>query len=194
MNDKRSELCALYLVLKSDVDQCKENLSDTHTGFWDRTYTKTTFSMIEGVSFRVRQYIVAAATSSIYTIDSPSLNFLNELTYKLDKNGKIEEKNEYLIFLPGFKFTFKTWGNCLNMEDFVEKAFSHNGFSDFKKSVEIRNRLTHPKTTQEMLVSETELKIIKSAEQWFHSLVTPLLEKALEIENQKTLIINSCSN
>lgn len=140
--------------------------------------------MVEGVSFRVRQYIVAAVASRIYSIDSPSVNFLNELTYKLDTSGKIVEKDEYLIFLPGFKFTFKSWGRCLGMEGFVEQAFSNNGFSNFKKSVEIRNRLTHPKITQEMMVSGAELEIIKSAEQWFHSLVLPLVERAFEIENQ----------
>jgi hypothetical protein len=184
LNEARSELCALYLGLKSDVDQCKDNLSDKHTGIWDRLYTRTLFSMVEGVSFRTRQYITSAVDAGLYCLDSPSLKILCESTYKLDSSGKIIEKDENLVFLPGFKFTFKTFGKCLEMEKFVEQAFSDNGFNNFKKSVEIRNRLTHSKRTQDMMVSGSELKLIESAEEWFHALVLPLIERAFEMETQ----------
>ena len=184
MNEARSELCALYLILKSDVDQCKELLSDKYTGVWDRVYTKAVFSMIEGISFRIRQYVVSAVDAGLYSLDIPSINFLSETTYKIDLSGKIKEKGEYLVFLPGFKFTFKSFGRCLGMEEFVEKAFGDNGFNNFKKSVDIRNRLTHPKRTQEMRVGGSELELIESSEEWFHALVLPLIERAFEIENQ----------
>ena len=183
LNESRSELCALYLGLKSDVDQCKENLSDTHTGIWDRFYTKTVFSMVEGVSYRTRRYIISAVDAGLYLLDTPSIKMLCESTYKLDASGKIIEKDENLSFVPGFKFTFKSFGKCLGMGKFVEQAFCDNGFGNFKKSVEIRNRLTHPKETEEMIVSGSELMLVESAEKWFHALVLPLIERALEMEN-----------
>jgi hypothetical protein len=184
LDAERSELCALYLILKSDVDQCKEKLSDEYTGVWDRVYTKAIFSMVEGISFRIRQYIVSAVDAGIYSLDATSVNFLSESTYKIDSSGKIKEKDEYLVFFPGFKFTFKSFGKCLGMESFVETAFGDIGFNNFKKSVEIRNRLTHPKRTQEMRVSGTELSLIQNSEEWFHALVMPLIKKAFEIEEQ----------
>ena len=50
--------------------------------------------------------------------------------------------------------------------------------------MEIRNRLTHPKRTQEMMVSGSEIKLVESAEEWFHALVLPLIKRALKMENQ----------
>ena len=184
MNEARSELCALYLGLKSDVDQCKENLSDNHTGIWDRFYTKTVFSMVEGVSYRTRQYIISAVDAGLYYLDTPSFKMICESTYKLDHSGTIKEKDENLAFVPGFKFTFKTFGKCLGMGELVEQAFSDNGFSNFKTSVEIRNRLTHPKRCEEMIVSGSEIKLVESAEKWFHALVLPLIKRAKEMEKQ----------
>lgn len=184
MNEARSELCALYLGLKSDVDQCKEKLSDKHTGIWDRLYTKTVFSMVEGVSYRARQYIISAVDAGLYCLDTPSFKIISESTYKLDSCGKIKEKDENLVFLPGFKFTFKSFGKILGMEKFVGQAFSDSGFHNFKKSVEIRNRLTHPKRCQEMMVSGPEIKLVESAEKWFHALVLPLIKRAKEMEKQ----------
>ncbi len=183
MQEARSELSALYLGLKSDVEKSKKSLSDSSSGFADRVYVKTVFSLVEGVTFRVRQYMISAADAGIYTIDHPSLNFLSETTYKINSQGKIKEKEEYLSFLPGFKFTFKTFAACLEMNEFAERAFSDNGFNQFKLSVDVRNRLTHPRRTQEMMVSRSECEMVQTAEQWFHSLALPLIEAAFEREN-----------
>lgn len=182
MNVERSELCALYLGLKSDTQQCKDNLSDTYTGFWDRTYTKTVFSMVEGVTFRIRQYMIAGVDCEMFSLDYPTLSFLSESTYKLDSKGRLKQKEEFMSFLPGFKFTFESFGKCLGMEEFVASAFSHNGFSEFRKSVAVRNRLTHPKDCREIMVNGKEIEQIKIAEEWFHSLCLPLIQRAFELE------------
>lgn len=69
------------------------------------------------------------------------------------------------------------------MNEFAERAFSDQGFNQFKLSVDVRNRLTHPKRTQEMIVSRYECEMVQTAEHWFHSLVLPLIEAAFERAN-----------
>lgn len=68
---------------------------------------KAVFSLVEGVTFRVRQYMISAADAGIYTIDHPSLSFLSETTYKINSQGKIKEKEEYLSFYQASSLRLK---------------------------------------------------------------------------------------
>jgi hypothetical protein len=80
------------------------------------------------------------------------------------------------------------------MNEFAERAFSDNGFNQFKLSVDVRNRLTHPKRTQEMIVSRSEREMVQTAEQWLsvHSGNAVLLRvlgkisiKCFQLENKQ---------
>jgi len=176
----RSELSALYLGLKSDADISREQLSSTMSGFWDRTYVRTVFAMFEGVAFATRQYILSQAAAGMYEITVQELDLLSEQTFVLDGKGNIKEKENFLQFLPGFRLTMKVFGRCLHMTAYVESAFGHNTFESFKDGVKIRNKVTHPKYANEMVLTHGDIETVKNAELWFNSLLAGLLGAAFE--------------
>ena len=49
--------------------------------------------------------------------------------------------------------------------------FSHVGWANLKKAVEVRNRLVHPKTIDDLKVSDDELAMAQSALGWFLAMV-----------------------
>ncbi|WP_161866102.1 hypothetical protein [Pseudomonas yangonensis] len=183
-NAARSELIALYLGLKSDANTSREKISPNMTGFWDRTYVRAVFAMFEGVSFAMRQYILAQAAAGRYEITVQERDLLSEQTFSLDSKGVIQEKESFLQFLPGFRLTMTVLGRCLDMTGYVTCAFGHHGFESFREGARIRNQVTHPKSPAQMMLSHKDIETVKLAERWFDSLLEKLLGTAFEPASQ----------
>lgn len=176
----KAELCALYLGLRSDALTSREQLSPAWSGFADRTYVRTVFAMFEGVGYATRQYILAQAAAGRYQISTQERDLLSEKTFVLDGKGNIKIKDSFLQFLPGFRLTMSLLGRCLGREKYVVSAFGHHTFECFQDGISIRNRITHPKFTQEMMLSNREIETVKKAEDWFNSLLAELLGEAFQ--------------
>ena len=176
----KAELCALYLGLQSDAVISRERLSPTWSGFDDRSYVRTVFAMFEGVGYAIRQYILAQALSGRYQISAQERDFLNEKTFVLDGKGNIKTKESFLQFLPGFRLTINILGRCLGREMYVANAFGHHTYESFQNGAAIRNRVTHPKQTHEIMLSSAEIETVKKAESWFASLLAELLGDAFQ--------------
>ena len=176
----KAELCALYLGLHSDAVISREQLSPSRSGFEDRAYVRAVFAMFEGVGYATRQYILAQAAAGRYQISPQEQDLLSEQTFSVDSKGNIKSKNSFLQFLPGFRLTINILGRCLGREMYVANAFGHNAYESFQNGAAIRNRVTHPKQTHEIMLSSAEIETVKKAESWFASLLAELLGDAFQ--------------
>jgi hypothetical protein len=176
----KAELCALYLGLQSDAVISREQLSPSRSGFEDRSYVRAVFAMFEGVGYATRQYILAQAAAGRYQISTQERDLLSEQTFVLDGKGNIKTKESFLQFLPGFRLTINILGRCLGREVYVANAFGHHTYESFQGGIAIRNRVTHPKLTQEIMLSRDEIETVNKAENWFNSLLAELLGDAFE--------------
>lgn len=176
----KAELCALYLGLQSDASISREQISPLRSGFADRSYVRTVFAMFEGVGYATRQYILAQAAAGRYQISTQECDLLSEQTYVLGSKGNIKNKENFLQFLPGFRLTINILGRCLGRENYVASAFGHHFYESFQEGIAIRNRVTHPKLIQEIMLSSEEIETVMRAEKWFNSLVADLLGDAFE--------------
>ena len=89
---------------------------------------------------------------------------LSNISYQIDEKGilklqypKIPFKNRILFFL---NMCLKCTGNTFNPRE-VE------GWSEFQKAIQIRNRITHPKETSDLAVSEADFRTVIKGFQWF---------------------------
>jgi len=167
-----SNLSALFLGLHSDLTKSKENLRPDITGYWDRMYIRCLYSLIEGLTYRMRHALISTHDAGKTKLEISEYILLSELGYRVTKSGKIEETEEFLPFLTGFRLTFKTCCRILDISDYETSAFSHNGWECIKKTIQIRDRLTHPKEPQDLIITKEELSTAQQAERWFLSLVS----------------------
>ena len=54
---------------------------------------------------------------------------------------------------------------------------SSTGWVDFKKAIEIRNRITHPKNAASFAIDDSELNAVERARQWFADSIKALLDE-----------------
>lgn len=173
---KRSELAALFLGLSSDLVFCKKNLDRKSNGFWDRAYVKTLCTMAEGMLFALRQVVLASSDGGTLHISAVEKHFLSEITYAISSKRQLEEREMFLKFIPGLRFTIECVSRTLGLERFAASAFSNDGWRAFQDTVILRNRLAHPKHPGELMVKAKELATTRKAECWFLSLIAGIVE------------------
>ncbi|MNK14223.1 hypothetical protein D3C87_323220 [compost metagenome] len=142
--------------------------------------------MFEGVTYAARQYILAQASAGKYQISTQERDLLAEQSFAVNKKGEIETKEIFLQFLPGFLLTIKVLGRCIGRGEYVAKAFGHHLYKNFQSGIAIRNKITHPRRTQEVILSQADIDTIKNAEIWFDTLLLELLGDAFKKHSEPT--------
>ena len=101
--------------------------------------------------------------------DIHSLSALLDERPKLSGSGKISLEPNRLPFLPLVAHVLKTLSD---LSDTDRNVLSDHRWGDFKASVEIRHRITHPKLYSDVEVTDEELRILESGRTWWNATLT----------------------
>jgi hypothetical protein len=188
MHSEISELCALFLVLLSDLEFCKENQRSSKSDFWDRARVRVFFSLVEGVTYRVRQLLIARHDQGEISLSREERHVLEEVRYDVDQKGSIREVDSFMRFVGAFRLSMGLFARQHGKGEYFSSAIGHNGWQAFSEAVEIRDRLTHPKSVREVRVTANENRQIELAEKWYMSVMQSILGTSLEelkpVQNQ----------
>jgi len=166
------------------IEVSKKYKEKPNKQYWRRIYVRTVFAFIESECFGIKQFTLKLINkSTLESQFSPGEIFLlKEKTFNLNNKGKIEEKNLHLKTESNLKFTFNsaaklTFDFNLNVSDV--------GWESFKKALEIRHRVTHPKKLASLIISDKEMNITKKALDWFLDSVGMLYDARMKyLENR----------
>ncbi|MCP5420143.1 MAG: hypothetical protein H6969_06570 [Gammaproteobacteria bacterium] len=155
------ELKKSFAIMADDVELVRDMGKSANTPFAQRTLLRTHFAFIEGMSFLLRQ--VALANSEIFT--APELATLREESYALNKKGDIEAKPNFQKPLPLILFTFRSYARIHGAK--FNPDTSVHGWECMAKYKAVRDRLTHPKSSDDLSLSDEELRYCMNAAEWF---------------------------
>lgn len=194
LQSRRSKLSFLGLSLFDDLNICKKNIDHKMSSFWERAYVRFFFSSVEGIAYGMRQLLLSANESGQINISTAELSLLREERYEINDHGKMKTRTQFANFLPSIKFTLRYFAAAYGLSHIYESAIQKPGWTAFRESAKIRNRLTHPKDVRELMVTKEEFTKIELAEEWFMLLFSQLLEvsfadiDATAKESSQTLI------
>jgi hypothetical protein len=155
----------IFKLLYEDVDLAERKWKQQDSQFWRRTFIRSVFALIEGFTYRLKQ--VALEASKIFSIElsNSEIALLLEESYGVNEKGEAEVKPDYLQLPKNIKFAFNMFSRAygLNYELKVDDA----GWLSFKEALKIRNRLTHPKSTGDVAVSDQDMSYAEKAAIWF---------------------------
>ena len=171
------ELKRTFSVLAEDIELARAYGKNNNSPYAQRTLLRTHFALIEGVSYLLRQ--IAIATAEVF---SPAeLATLSEKTYTLDKQGNIQERDNYLKALPALLFTLRCYARVHGAIFQLETG--SEGWRCMQAYVAIRNRLAHPKKAVDLQLSDAELQECLKAAEWFKTTFKKLLEACEAADN-----------
>lgn len=183
-------LSQLREILGKDVQRCltilqQGNLSSEDEQFWGRTFVRTMFAMIEALIYTMKQTALAAHFHGDSIFSPIELSFLNEESYELEKTGKVNIREGYatLPFLHNFRFAFKAFARACD-SDFELNVGDSVKWGAFREAIEIRNRITHPKSQEDITISSEEINTTIQAFTWFLENFATLQQIATENGNQ----------
>lgn len=173
------ELGKMQDILRQDVTELHEFGKERHADqAWRRSLFRSVFSWIEGMIFQMKQ--VALHTQGGYYQAVFSLaekTFLEEARYLLKDNGNTNTKYDNFINIEKnlrFAYLMITKGYSLSITLDIDNG--DNGWNQFKNAIRIRNQLTHPKSINDLNVSDQDVKNLLGTISWFDKQIKKLIE------------------
>jgi hypothetical protein len=170
------DLSELFDLLKQDVAELHKFGSHNETGQpWRRSSYRAVFSWIEGVVYQMKQ-IAMCTQGGFYQakLSRAEIAFLQEESYFLDEKGKVVTKsNNFAEINKNLRFAYAKLAEGFNIS--TELEIDRQGWQQFKRAIEIRNRLTHPKNITDLFVTDEHMGFLLDTMSWFDTQISKLI-------------------
>ncbi len=162
--DKRREFIT---ELIEDVEQNYDILQNVDNQLNRRNYVRSLFSLYEAALSNLRE-VVGQLVVSKWDLEGEQkfheiLPILDEQV-SLSGNGMLKMEPNRFPFIPLVAHCFKKYAELI---EYNGDILGDHKWDDFKKSVKIRHRITHPKYENEVRISDEDLTVIKNGELWW---------------------------
>ena len=127
-----------------------------------RAYVRAVFARIEASVFALKQLTLDRAATDELNLGERLL--LEETSYRLNKQGEIKVSPVYSSLRDSLRFTLPLLCRVLQID--YKFDFS-GGWNALPSSVNVRNRITHPKESVELNVSDREIESVNAVLKWF---------------------------
>jgi len=137
--------------------------------FYRRLFLRNVYSVIETYLHVTKEIIKFKIT--VEGIDKNDLSWqeiviLNEKKVILDNKGNAKTVDEFHNFEQSLKFTFNAYAKVFNAN---KPDYSDNKYRIFINLSKRRNDITHPKSIENLRITDQEMRDIISALEWFLS-------------------------
>jgi hypothetical protein len=178
------ELKRVYAVLNADLKMAQQATLKNPSEFNKRTLVRTCAALVEGLSYQLRQ-VTLASLKDTNLLSEGELAILQQTKHQLSVQGQVREKDNFQSTLPMLLFTLRVYAKN-HGASFSPNTFD-NGWSCLRKAFTLRDRLMHPKSFEDLHVSDEAGADFTAGIQWWDSAVESLLA-ACEAADKEILL------
>jgi len=131
-----------------------------------RSYVRSVFAFIEGYTYGFRQISLRIAKEPLgIKLTEEEVVALKQVDVTIDENGTINERPKYSSAKNILIFSVSAIAKQHEADFQIDK--NGKGWKDYKDALRIRNRLMHPKSYQDLEISDSEIESTEGAYRWF---------------------------
>ena len=160
-------------VLVGDVVAANARLEADDTPVHRRELIRTTFAAIEGLHWQLKRDVLRHA-EVVTKLSAHEYAALMEESYSVDEKGIVRSQPRFLPLPTAIRLVVSI---VQRYRPEYQLDYQHVGWSNLRTAVEVRNRLVHPKTLEELSVSDREVSQALSAFNWLLALVIEVLRE-----------------
>ncbi|MDQ3704519.1 MAG: hypothetical protein M3437_04725 [Chloroflexota bacterium] len=161
------------------INEIKLAASDTAAMiFLDRVLVRTVYSRVEGIAYLMKYVALADENQPDQIFSAGELALLREEDYDLTSEGIVRIKSARLSTLANLRFSFRAFVRALGI-NFTLNVGEH-GWEQLRNGILVRDRITHPKRAEDLIVTDQEVLEILEGQMWFADQFGPCLERAIE--------------
>lgn len=161
------KLIEMSSFLNEDLQEASELFRFTTHGFAARTCIRTLFSELEAKMFLLHELLLHMHTLSMIQLSPEEVIILKEQSCSVGSAGNIITSNKFIPFKENLLMTLSFSFRFFNKEVFRDTKDPR--WQDVISLIQIRNRITHPKQMVDLQISEHEVKIFNSAQDWLRT-------------------------
>jgi hypothetical protein len=139
-----------------------------------RAYVRVMLSFMEGMSHALKGVLLAADQTGRFKLSVPEIFVLHEVVFQLDTKARARPVRRPLRLKESVRFMLKLLGRCADTR--FEPNFGDDGWRAFLDAIAIRNRVTHPRTRDDLWLTETDLDRVDRAVKWFEDETAKFLQ------------------
>jgi hypothetical protein len=163
--------------LVADVEQAESRLRLEDNQCNRRTLIRSQFALIELMFFNLRtttmELLVEEARYS-GKLNVFHICLLSEESPVLSDKGEVVTQQQRQPFLNHLAFTIRTLADFVRLD--VAPKFGDNGWNELRRETQVRHRLTHPKSPQDIIVTDDEIRTMQRADNWLQEVHRELME------------------
>jgi hypothetical protein len=171
-------------LLIGDVAAAREQLVRIDTAASRRNLVRTTLAAIEGLVWTLKE-AVHASTDALGELTPLASMALRERSYIVAENGDIIEQIRFITLRAMIRLICKQ--ARLIVPD-LNIRFDHDGWQKLKQAIALRNRITHPKSASDLIVSDHDLAIVSAGFSWISATVEYVL--ASTVLSQREFLVD----
>lgn len=161
-------------ILLTDVAGAMRRYEDSSTQAHRRDLVRTSFAALEGVVWIFREHVIEAARTT-YGLERNEEIALSELSYQVAENGQIYGQPRFVPLLSIVRLIARI-GDRIAPNAPID--FSGSEWRRVKDAIKIRNRITHPKSGEDMVLTQTEVETSLAALFWLLEGTSNVMETA----------------
>ncbi len=170
------EIQGMVRVLTADVDFLRPLLGErsiqaavTEVKAANRRfYVRAVFSLIEAVVEQHKRLLLDLVVREMINLPPGVKEALAEKAYFVKENGTVGEREQYLQLERKLRAVYQAAAEAF--EQPLQTTFGDHGWQSFQAALDIRDRLTHPKTFEDCDVDEGDLETVDQGHTWFREL------------------------
>lgn len=165
--ERVAEYGEINIQLLQDLDYflaLSQAQEDSSTQVMRRSAFRAAFAWIEGTVFQIKQIALGASHVTKKAFTQGELAVLAERQYRLSNTGKVEHSRWDIELKANLRFAFRALAQ--SWEHDLEIDAGGQDWQRLHQAIQIRNRLTHPKAPKDLIVSDEEISLLKSARDW----------------------------
>lgn len=150
------------LTLITDVSRAIARRDELDEQSARRDVVRTSFAAIEGLVWVFREEVIDAANST-YGLEPGEEAVLSETTYSIDRSGTVFSQQRFIPLLPCIRLIAGIAERLSGQRTF---DFSTAGWQQLRDAAAIRNRITHPKSKDDLILSAHDVTTNVEALYW----------------------------
>ena len=164
VSNYRDELELLFNTLLDDVVYAAELLVKNDNQTNRRIYIRAIYALLEGEIYERKQMALAIIDSLQHDILRDEIPLLTEIDMSIDDDGTPRARERHLPLAQNILYSLKIIARAFSIDPRIDKS---NGWDALLKAIKIRHRITHPKSSTNLTIQDSEMKIVDQAFEWY---------------------------
>lgn len=168
---------SVYRALEADLLRSAGYAANNHGDqFHRRALVRALFAHVEATLFHMKRLTLLGdtyfLTDNLTDVEKAALS---ETSFDVTRAGKVREQDRGIPLRSNLRLAFRYY--CRLFVPNWSPDIQAPGWKDLLTAIGIRNRVTHPKTTESIHITDEEYATVTSAQAWWRLTLKHLFEE-----------------